>query len=84
MHGVVVGCIVVVARNASVDKVVGKQVRVGRGAMVDYLEAEEVVVEDLADIGVLTYVVKAELSSKARIGETRKTDKLSITPDCNV
>ncbi|MGB9827406.1 polymer-forming cytoskeletal protein [Thermosphaera chiliense] len=84
VHGLMVGCNVVVARNASVDRVVGKQVRIGRGAEVDYLEAEEAVVEDSATVGVLVYVVKAELSDKSRVGELRKTDKLSIALDCNV
>ncbi|ADG91316.1 hypothetical protein Tagg_1047 [Thermosphaera aggregans DSM 11486] len=49
---------VVVAKNASVEKMVGKQVKVGEGAKVGYLEAEEVVVEDSATVDSLAYVVK--------------------------
>ena len=48
---------------------------------VDHLEAEEVVVKDSATVDSLAYVVNAELSSKARIGETRKIDLPSLPLD---
>jgi carbonic anhydrase/acetyltransferase-like protein (isoleucine patch superfamily) len=57
-HGSVIGCTIVVAKNASVEKMVGKQLIVGEGAKVGYLEAEEVVVEDSATVDSLAYVVK--------------------------
>jgi len=46
-----------VVKSASVEKMVGKQVRVGKG-WVDYLEAEEVGAEDSATVDSLAYVVK--------------------------
>lgn len=48
---------------------------------VDHLEVEEVVVKDSATVDSLAYVVNAELSSKAGMGETRKIDPPSLPLD---
>ena len=47
------------------------------------MEVEEVVVKDSATVDSLAYVVNAELSSKARIGEARKIDLPNLTLDCS-
>jgi hypothetical protein len=71
---------VVVAKNASVEKMVGKQVRVGNGVGRPF-GGRGGCCRGFGNSGFVSVCCEAGLSSKARIGDTRKIDLPSLPLD---
>lgn len=71
---------VVVAKNASVEKMVRKQVRVGKGVGRPF-GGRGGCCRGFGNSGFVSVCCEAGLSSKARIGETRKIDLPSLPLD---
>jgi len=58
--------------------IIGHEVKIGKGAGVEEVEAYSVTVSDDAEIKVLTYVEKAEISEEAEVKKISRVDKLSV------
>lgn len=80
VYGSVLGCTVVVAKNASVESVMGKQVRVGKGLGRPF-GGRGGCYKGFGNSGFVSVCCEAGLSSKAGIGETRKIDLPSLPLD---
>ncbi|MCD6096072.1 MAG: hypothetical protein J7J99_05865, partial [Thermoprotei archaeon] len=64
---------------AEVERVIGDDVKIGRYAYVEYVEGKHVVVEGGAEVDILKYVEKADISEKAEVGKIEKIENLSKT-----
>ena len=80
VYGSVIGCTVVVAKNASVESVMGKQVRVGKGLGRPF-GGRRGCCKGFGNSGFVSVCCEAGLSSKAGIGEARKIDLPSLPLD---
>jgi hypothetical protein len=80
VYGSVLGYTVVVAKNASVERVVGKQVRVGKGAG-RLFGGRGGCCRGFGNGGFVSVFCEAGLSSEAGTGETRKIDLPSLPLD---